>query len=364
VKTGRYQLLRLENRVTAHTLPTVEIVDQKKTTMTGLLSSTLIREMEKMLIEKKQTMLLLNRRGFASHVHCEDCGFVPECPNCSVSLTLYASKRELRCHYCGHANALAKNCPKCSSEKLETGSPGTEALEQTVQEVFPHARTLRVDRDSMKGKDVLENALLKVTRGDVDIVIGTQMIAKGHDFPNVGLVGVVNSDASFHFPDFRSSERSFQLFTQMAGRAGRGNFEGKVLLQTYTPEHPSVLFAAQHDFRSFAEQELQQRLAFQYPPYTRLARLLISDPSNKVAQQLSEAISKDLASFAGSGVAILGPAPSLLQRLQNRFRWNIILKSKESAALNSLLKTALLRWSGKIGSTASLSVDVDPSSLF
>ena len=364
VKSGRYELLRLENRVTAHPLPAVEIVDQKKSTMTGLLTRELIYEIGLMLKEKKQTMLLLNRRGLASHIHCESCGFVPECTNCSVSLTLYGLARELRCHYCGYSQKQIRVCPKCSSEKMESGSPGTEALEKTAQECFPEARVLRIDRDSMSAKHSLEDALTSVARGEVDIIIGTQMIAKGHDFPNVGLVGVVNADASFSFPDFRSSERSFQLFTQMAGRAGRGDFVGKVLLQTYQPEHPSVQFSAKHDFRSFAEQELRQRHSFQYPPYTRLARILVSDASDARARSLAEAIAKDLLNYDQDGVIVLGPAPSLLQKLQNRFRWNIILKSKDTSALNAVLKTTLKRWNHKIGASASLSVDVDPSSLF
>lgn len=364
-RTGKYRHLTLGKRATGGTLPEVLVVDQAKQGHSlGLIGPDLTRHIHEALRKKEQVMLLLNRRGYSSFLLCQACGHVPECPNCSVSLTHYRNASALKCHYCGYKDQIPPNCPKCESATWEDGTEGTEALEEEVASRFPGARVIRIDRESMDRKGAVENALAAIGNGEIDIVIGTQIIAKGHDFPNISVVGVVNADTSFHIPDFRASEKSFQLFTQMAGRAGRGEIPGKVVLQTYNPRHPSILHTMQHDFRGFAEEELRIRSEFGYPPFSRLARILVTAPNSPMAEKcavrLAEIAEKRAASL---GIEVVGPAPAVLSKLQNKFRWHIIFKAKRVQDLQQLIRALTTPLKGKLDPKVSLQVDVDPVSL-
>jgi primosomal protein N' (replication factor Y) len=364
-RTGRYKHVLLPERAGGQGMPKVSVIDRSKTDPTGSISPALKRAMHEAIDGGGQVMLLLNRRGYSSFLICSGCGFVPECPNCSVSLTNYRSASRLKCHYCGHSDAAPPDCPKCAAPGMFPGTLGTEALEEEVKSLFPSARVLRIDRESMERKGALERALGMIAAGEVEIIIGTQIIAKGHDFPNIALVGVVNADSAFHLPDFRASERSFQLFTQMAGRAGRGNRPGQVLLQTFNPRHPSIVFATEHDFRGFAEEELRQRHAFAYPPFSRLARIIVSAPNPGLAENTAERIGATLRKLAQSSanVEVVGPAPAALTKVINRYRWNLLLKSPSASTLHSLLRTTRETMQPTLDRQVFLQVDVDPVSL-
>ncbi|MGZ3711777.1 MAG: replication restart helicase PriA [Bdellovibrionota bacterium] len=361
---GRYKHLLLPERTRGQQMPAVEVIDQSKYSTEETITPPLKLAIRQTIDSGGQVMLLLNRRGFSSFLLCKSCGFVPECPNCSVSLTNYKNSSLLKCHYCGHSEEVPESCSKCNHPELMPGTLGTESLEEDVQRLFPDAKILRIDRESMERKGMLEKALASIANKEVQIVIGTQIIAKGHDFPDIALVGVVNADSSFHLPDFRAAEKSFQLFTQMAGRAGRGSRPGRVFLQTFNPNHPSIVHATSHDFRSFAEEELRQRHLFQYPPFARLARLIISSTS----ASLAESSATRLASLLERGGAkleleILGPAPAVLAKVQNRYRWSILIKSRQAGTLHALLKSVLGPAVAKLDRRAGVQVDVDPVSL-
>jgi primosomal protein N' (replication factor Y) (superfamily II helicase) len=361
---GRYRHLQLPERPGGQPMPTVVIVDRSKGDREGSIGGYLRKQINEALSRKEQVMLLLNRRGFSSFLLCEGCGFVPECPNCSVSLTNYKSSRRLKCHYCGYNSAVPPSCPKCAAPELVPGTLGTESLEEEVRELFPDARVIRIDRESISRKGSLEEALGAIARQEVDIVIGTQIIAKGHDFPNISLVGVVNADSSIHLPDFRAGERSFQLFTQMAGRAGRADIAGRVVVQTYDAKHPSIVHAANHDYRRFAEEELRFRHDFHYPPFTRMARLLVTAATPEDAERGAEKLTETLKRVkVGQAVEIVGPAPAVLSKVQNKFRWNLLLKCPQATPLHTLLQTAVASAENLLPRGATLQVDVDPVSL-
>jgi len=362
--TGRYRHLLLPERPGGQPLPEVHVIDRSKMHEEGSITSYLKKSILEAIASKGQVMLLLNRRGFSSFLLCEGCGYVPECPNCSVSLTNYKGARQLKCHYCGHNCPAPVGCPRCGQPKLDPGTLGTESLEEEIKLLFPEARVIRVDKESVERKGSLEQALAMIAAHEVDIVIGTQIIAKGHDFPNIALVGVVNADSGFHLPDFRASEKSFQLFTQMAGRAGRGDRPGKVVVQTYNPRHPSIVHATNHDFRSFAEEEMRFRHEFSYPPYARMARLLVTAATPEEAEAGADRLFHALGRIdVVPKVDILGPAPAVLSKVQNRFRWNLLLKCAQAKSLHTLIDAAQAQAEHLLPKRASLQVDVDPVSL-
>lgn len=362
--SGRYKHLILPERPGGRPLPDVHVVDCSKSSHEGSISHYLKNAMNQAMASGGQVMLLLNRRGFSSFLLCESCGFVPECPNCSVSLTNYRGARQLKCHYCGYSAQAQDDCERCGTPGLKPGTLGTESLEEEVKALFPQARVLRIDRESVERKGALEAALARIAAHEVDIVIGTQIIAKGHDFPNISLVGVVNADSGFHLPDFRASEKSFQLFTQMAGRAGRGEMPGRVIVQTYNPRHPSIVHSTQHDFRGFAEEELRFRHEFAYPPYTRMVRLLVTGMSPGEAEAGANRIFEALGRVPLSpAVEMMGPAPAVLSKVQNRYRWNILLKSAHARPLHTLIDTLYANLDKLLPARVTLQVDVDPVSL-
>lgn len=361
--TGKMERIELKSRFAGSTLPNVEIVDLRREKLEGSLSGRLLRQLERTLERGKQAVLFLNRRGFASFLICEACGEVPECPNCSVSLTHYKRNNSLQCHYCGHTAAATHVCAKCGTAGLSCGGLGTESLEIELAARFPTARIVRIDRETTQKRGELEKKLRAIAEHKYDFIIGTQMIAKGHDFPNIELAAIVNADVTLNVPDFRSTERAFQLFTQVAGRAGRGISAGTVLLQTYDPGNPAIVHARDNAHEAFARAELESRATFHYPPFYRLVRIVVSDSSDRRARDAAFAVLAALKKFAPPEVEILGPAPAVLHKLVNRYRWNILLKAKKAPLLNALLKSSAPEWKHRRRGQTNIGIDVDPMSL-
>ncbi len=279
VEKGRFRLLTLPERIEGKPLPRVELVDMKKEE--GLLSERLRVALQKNIEEKRQSLLFLNRRGFANFILCPECGFTFKCPNCSVTLTYHLRDRSLQCHYCDYRIKAPGGCPGCKGHRLQGIGIGTERLEEEVKKLFPNVEVGRMDRDTTSKRQSHLQILKRLESGDLDILVGTQMIVKGHDFPNVTLVGVVSADTSLHFPDFRSGERTFQLLTQVAGRAGRGEALGEVIIQTFNPDHYSIVKAKDHDFMGFYQEEIQFRKALGYPPFSRLINFRLTGNSGR-----------------------------------------------------------------------------------
>lgn len=368
---GEYEYLTLEERIGDHLLPVIRIVDMRKerdeAKNYSIFSISLKQAMMDRLEQKEQMFLFLNRRGTANYVVCRKCGFVFECLRCSVSLTFHGNSKTLRCHYCDFSLPMPGKCVECNGEIIRFSGFGTQKLEEETQSLFPKARIKRMDRDTMKNRASFENIYNEMRNGDIDILIGTQMITKGHHFPNVTLVGVVYADLSLHIPDFRSSERTFQLLTQVAGRAGRGKIPGAVIIQAHNPNHYVFDYVPQHDYNGFFEKELSLREKLNYPPFTQLVALEIESETesegeaavNHLKQFLSEPVRQS------PGVELLGPSPAAMYRINNRFRWHLILRSQETAPFQSFVTQCLANQqlrkltTGKIKVT----VDVDPMNL-
>ena len=364
VREGRLLHLRLPARARASSiLPSVEIVDIRRVGagIAGekLLSLPLTRALEDVLRDKRQAILFLNRRGFAPSLVCESCGHIAECPHCSVSLTLHRARRsEMVCHYCDYTTRVPERCLKCNSAELGEEGAGTERIESLLAERFPQARIARLDRDVAAGIKS-EKVLTRMRDGEIDILVGTQMVTKGHDLPNVTLVGVLNADAALSMPDFRAAERSFHLLVQVAGRAGRGDVKGKVLIQTRTPDHPAVAFAASHDVTGFVEQEMILRQELNYPPFSRLALVRVDAVHEQHAQAAAERLAR-LARKEGQGADVLGPAPAPLLRLRNRYRYRFLVRSNDRAALRAALLAVARAPSDR---QVRVAIDVDPVNM-
>ena len=354
-RSGKYVLLELPDRVGGGVLPAVRVVDlrvrppEDPPAAAGrrpdpdggpapprppvrILSQLLADAVRQRLSRREQTILLLNRRGYATFALCECCGAVGECVDCSVSMTLHRARRRMICHHCGHAEDPPSRCPRCGSREMSYRGLGTEQVERVLLESFPGARVARMDVDTTRGKWSHRDILERVRKGDVDILLGTQMIAKGLDFPRVTLVGVINADTGLHLPDFRSCERTFQLLSQVAGRAGRGSLPGEVVIQTYVPDHYVVRAAVAHDYRGFVERELGARTDPPYPPCLRMARILLSSPVQADAMAAAESLGEWLRERSTSGVEVLGPAPAPIERLHARFRWHVLLRGSARAS--------------------------------
>jgi len=302
-----------------------------------ILSSPLVAAVRARLLRDEQCILLLNRRGYSSFIQCLECGDVKPCPNCAVSLTYHRRAGRLLCHHCGHEESRPDRCDRCGSDALSFRGIGTEQVETSVTETFPSARVARMDVDTTSGKWAHQRILDRVGRGEVDILLGTQMIAKGLDFPRVTLVGVIHADVGLHLPDFRASERTFQLLSQVAGRAGRSAAGGEVLIQTRVPEHFAIRAAAAHDFEGFARRELKDRKAPEYPPHVRLINVVISSPDEAAAAAGAEAAARWLQPhLKGTGVRLTGPAPAPIERLHGRWRWHFLLRSGRPQPLEAI----------------------------
>ena len=360
-QTGRLRLLELPHRATPRPLPQVQIVDLRtySTGPDGVLSAPLADALATVLAQHEQAILFLNRRGFSSFVLCRACGNVFRCQNCSVTLTYHRSLERLLCHYCGYAIDVPKQCPSCARERVALLGLGTEQVEEYLARRFPEARIGRLDRDTA-GARGLRTILRQFSRRELDILVGTQMVTKGHDFPFVTLVGVLCADLGLHFPDFRAAETTFQLLTQVAGRAGRGDRPGRVVIQTYSPEHPSLVAAGAHDYASFFKQEMVSRQELAYPPAAHLCAVRF-DGADAAAVAATAARLADGARrhIAGSTeVQLLGPAEAPIQKLKGRTRWLLLLKARSRPALRKALEMLLAE--AEQTSRVRVSVDVDP----
>ena len=324
-RSGKYQLLQLDSRVENRPMAPVEIVDLredfKSTHKVGPLSAKLSDAIAARLSEGTQSLILINRRGYSWFVICRSCGAGVQCENCSISLTFHKQRNRLECHYCGFSRRVPDTCPKCNSEHVYFFGAGSEQLEEKLREKFPGAKVARLDRDSVRTKQAYQQVLVDFATGKIDILVGTQMVAKGHDFQRVTLVGVISADSQLSLPDFRAAERTFQLLTQVAGRAGRGDLPGEVLVETYYPEHYAIQLAARQDYITFFEKELQFRRLLHYPPFTALASILVRDTKIENAIRWSRQLSAFLAPQESRGVKVLGPAAAPLARLKREYRF-------------------------------------------
>ncbi len=355
---GEVLYLPLAGRVAGRPLPSVELVDMCEAEQVGALSEQLLAALADNHAAGGQSLLLLNRRGFAPYLICADCGFGLRCPNCEITLTYHQSARKLLCHYCDYDQTPPDICPRCSGHNLMPEGSGTERLEEDLTARLPDCRIARMDRDTTTAKGAHQRLVDSVLVGDVDILVGTQMVAKGHDFPNVTLVGVVDADNSLNFPDFRSSERTFSLLVQVAGRAGRGDKPGRVLVQTYSPDHYALQCALNHDYQAFYQQEIAFREPLGYPPFGHLVNLVMAGNDPEKVLRTGELLSRQLDHY-GQDVEVLGPAPCPLARLRGKTRSQILLKSDLRLPLHRLLQY-LVPLSKQIPSGVKLTVDVDP----
>ena len=360
---GKFRLLNLPERIEGKPLPRVEVVDMKNEK--GLLSEKVRAALKKNIEDKKQSLLFLNRRGFAHFILCPDCGLTFKCPNCSVTLTYHLRDRSLQCHYCDYRIPAPGDCPRCEGHRLQGMGIGTERLEQEIRSLFPETQVSRMDRDTTSRSRSHQQILKRLESGKIDILVGTQMIVKGHDFPNVTFVGVVSADTSLHFPDFRSSERTFQLLTQVAGRAGRGEVFGEVVIQTFSPEHYSIQKAKNHDFIGFYQEESQFREALDYPPFSRLINFRLIGNSEKKTKALSEEmgrIGQDLLKRGyGKGIEILGPSAAPFAKMRGKFRWQMLAKGKSPKLLHQFAQKLTLQLEEEIRvEGVNLDIDVDP----
>ena len=364
---GKYELLTMATRVENRSLAAVEIVDLRQdfqqTHQTSPISKTLHEAIAECLSFNTQALVLINRRGYSWSVLCRSCGASVQCVNCSISMTYHKSRNRLECHYCGSIQAVPKACPKCDSKYVYFFGEGSEHLEERLRKEFPGARIARLDRDTARTKQQYQETLGAFAGGALDILVGTQMLAKGHDFQRVTLVGVVSADSSLSLPDFRAAERTFQLLTQVAGRAGRGELPGRVLIQTYYPEHYAIQDAVRQDYLSFYERELHFRRMMAYPPFTSLANVIVRDTNLENAIRWSRRLSEYFSLHDGKGARVLGPASAPLARLKKEHRYQFLLKSPKRSVLTKLLSGALAFCdANEIPGTAVL-VDVDPLTL-
>lgn len=343
---GVYQQLNLTKRINGSSLPQVTLVDMREAVKTAPapdFSQILLDQITERLARKEQVVLMLNRRGYSSFVLCRDCGFVLKCPNCDVSLTLHMDTHSMKCHYCGHEEVIPNRCPSCDSKKIRYYGTGTQKVQAELEKLLPEARILRMDVDTTRKKGAHERLLAKFGAHEADILLGTQMIAKGLDFPDVTLVGVLNADTSLSLPDYRSSERTFQLLTQVSGRAGRADKTGQVVIQTYNPEHYAIQLACRQDYEQFFFYEMNLRHLNNYPPYYYTIKITVSAKSEAEAAKESFAIKKGLDQCLSPQALVLGPTPSSILKIKNRFYYQLVIKYKQEPALEKYLQDLLLQ---------------------
>ncbi|MBN1577133.1 MAG: primosomal protein N' [Chitinispirillaceae bacterium] len=363
--TGKYRLLRLSQRFGAAALPRVDIVDMREERRNNNwkpLSNRLAVAIASTIEEGRQTILLINRRGFSTVLLCKECGYTAYCPHCSVTLRYHRADTALKCHVCGHLQQAPDCCPGCGGENIKYKGTGIQKIEEFLHETLPAARLLRMDQDTTRRKGAHATILRKFADQEADILLGTQMVAKGLDFPGVALVGVIAADIGLHLPDFRASERTFQLLTQVAGRAGRCDSLGKVIIQTYCPDDYAIRCAAQHDYSTYFEQESRNRRPLGYPPWGRLARLIVVGKIEKEVLTLITIIAQEIRAGAGSSLSMLGPSPAVLERVANETRYTILLKSSHPRKLGMVLRELRLKHR-KLPASISLIIDVDPVNM-
>ena len=365
--TGKYGLIELKERVEQRPLPEVELLDMRQEfQQTGeeqVFSRRLVEEINQRLARGEQAMILMNRRGYSAVVLCRTCGETIQCKNCAIALTHHKRDQKLECHYCGYRERVPQKCPKCGSEYVYFLGAGSEKLEDLLHGAFPTARIGRLDRDTVRARGDFERVLNALHSGELDLLVGTQMIAKGHDIQGVTLVGVVGADFALGFPDFRAAERTFQLLTQVAGRAGRGETPGKVVLQTWYPEHYAIQFAARHDYAGFQEKELRYRKWMHYPPFTALANVLVRSDKLEEALRWSGLIGQWFNKTRLEGMRVLGPAAAPIVRLKRDYRFHFILKSPSRQKMNVALRAMLQHAVEHRVPRTNVIVDVDALSL-
>lgn len=372
-RNGAYQLLSLPTRVLDREMPEVHLVDMRAELKGGnrtIFSALLRNAIEQRLVKREQIILFLNRRGHSTYVFCRTCGYVERCRNCSISLTFHFETKKLVCHHCGHRRDTHPACPQCSSPAIRYFGMGTEAIEQEVRKAFPAANVKRFDADSTARKNAHQQILAAFQQQEIDILIGTQMVAKGLDFPNVTLVGVIAADTALNLPDFRASEQTFSLLTQVAGRSGRAEIPGEVIVQTYMPEHYCITAAQKHDYIGFYEQEVAARGVLRYPPFSRVARLLLRGRDEKSVIEAAHAVLDQLqhspvgAISNRDAVEILGPAPAPLSKIEGKFRWHFLLRSETAEAISQRVQQLTAEPPPAIKSNAvELMIDIDATSV-
>jgi primosomal protein N' (replication factor Y) len=360
---GVYQRLLLADRVNRRPLPKVSIIDMKKEMQQHAesnFSAPLLVALQDRLERHEQSVLMLNRRGYSSFVLCRDCGFVLKCPNCDISLTLHMDTHTMKCHYCGHEEAIPRTCPNCHSRQIRYYGTGTEKVEEELQDLLPDATIIRMDNDTTRKKGAHEKLLAKFGSGEADILIGTQMIAKGLDFPNVTLVGVLNADTALGLPDFRASERTFQLLTQVSGRAGRAEKTGHVYIQTFNPDHYAIRFAQHHDYEGFFKYEMQMRHRGGYPPYYFTVQITASDLEEAVAAKRMYQLLQWLRPRLAPSTILLGPTPKPIARVNRRYYYQIVIKYKQEPNLAKTLTTLLHETQAQQRQGLQIGIDVEP----
>jgi primosomal protein N' (replication factor Y) len=366
-QTKKYRHLELSKRIDDRPMPLVEIIDmkvqQEKAGKTPILSDTLIERINETLAKKEQVLLFLNKRGFDTFLVCADCGYNFRCPNCAVSLKNHAAEGVVKCHYCDYTIKSLPLCPSCKSSRILSYGVGTQKLEKEIEKIFPEKRIQRMDSDTTSQKGSQEKILKALEARKIDILIGTQMITKGHDFPFITLVGVISADTSLNMPDFRAAEKTFQLITQVAGRGGRGDAQGKVIIQTFNPEHYALRHAQNHDYKSFYTEEIEFREALQYPPFGRIISLRLSsikkDTLVEEAHRLGK-LAKKVSARHGNIAEIIGPAESPLAKIRGRFRWQMLIKGTDINALHQIAREII---NTNKNSHVRITADVDPESF-
>ena len=366
-RQGKITLLELTKRANNSKLPEVEIVDLKMELANGnrsMLSVKLHDEIEQNLKEKRQTILFLNRRGFSTFIMCRECGYTVKCKNCNISMTYHKTENKLKCHYCGYEENVVTICPECHSDKIRYFGTGTQKLEQEINKIFPEASTIRMDIDTVTKKNSHEEILNKFKDENIDILIGTQMVVKGHHFPNVTLVGVIAADSSLNIDDYRANERTFQILTQVAGRAGREQLNGNVIIQTYNPDNFSIICAQKQDYEMFYNTEIALREQLKYPPFCDIILIGFNSLSEKEIMDASIKIYNYLkTNLNGKEFNVLKPMPSPIDKIQNRYRWRIIIKGNMTEAANNVLNTCLRKFYNSNYKNTRVAVDVNPNNM-
>ncbi len=366
-KQGKITLLELTHRANDSKLPEVEIVDLKMELANGnrsMLSVKLHDAIEKNLKEKRQTILFLNRRGYSTFIMCRECGYTVKCKNCNISMTYHKSENKLKCHYCGYEENIVTVCPECKSTKIRYFGTGTQKLEQEINKIFPQATTIRMDVDTVTKKNSHEEILNKFKNENIDILIGTQMVVKGHHFPNVTLVGVIAADSSLNIDDYRANERTFQLLTQVAGRAGREKLDGRVIIQTYTPDNFSIICSKKQDYEMFYNTEIALRKQLNYPPFCDIILIGFNSLSEKEIIEVSQRVYMYLKNnLNGEEFYVLKPMPSPIDKIQNRFRWRIIIKGSMTPNANEVLNNCLKEIYNTNYKNTRITIDINPNNM-
>ena len=360
------QLIELSKRANNAQLPDVKIVDMRKELAVGnksMFSFELKEEIEKNLKDHKQTILFINRRGYSTFVMCRDCGHTMKCRNCNIALTYHSYENKLKCHYCGYEEAIPKICPECGSNKIKYFGSGTQKVENEIQKLFPNATTIRMDIDTVTKKNSHELILNKFKEKNIDILIGTQMIAKGHHFPNVTLVGIVAADGSLNIGDYRAEERTYQTVTQVSGRAGREKDKGRVIIQTYNPDNYSIICSQKQNYKKFYEGEIQLRRSLNYPPFCDIILLRVHSKNEEKVRAISQKIYKELLEKNNKNLLIYRPVPSPIDKIQNIYRWRIVIKCKLNRSSLNTIKDVVKNFYQSKNKDVSIIVDSNPNNM-